>query len=73
MIAEYPTSKWVWNLRADPEVQVRVGKQSFAAHARFISDPELYRAIADLSTQKYAWGEGTIVELIPSELRTENR
>jgi deazaflavin-dependent oxidoreductase (nitroreductase family) len=68
VIAEYPTSKWLQNLRADPKAQVRVAQQSFAAHARFVSpgaDPELHRAIADLSTKKYGWGEGTIVELVP--------
>jgi deazaflavin-dependent oxidoreductase (nitroreductase family) len=73
LIAEYPNSNWVQNLRADPKAQVRVGKQSFTAHARFITEPELHRAIADLSTQKYGWGEGTIVELVPSQPRTENR
>src|SRR5579859_8189849 len=39
LIAEYPTSNWVQNLRADPQAQVRVAGEKFAAHARFI-DPE---------------------------------
>jgi len=66
LIAEYPTSNWVQNLRANPKSQVRVAGRSFAAQARFVTpeaDPELHRAIADLSTKKYGWGEGTIVEL----------
>jgi deazaflavin-dependent oxidoreductase (nitroreductase family) len=67
-IAEYPTSNWLQNLRADPQAQVRVAGQSFAAHARSIAaeaEPKLHRAIADLSTQKYGWGDGTVVELEP--------
>jgi deazaflavin-dependent oxidoreductase (nitroreductase family) len=73
VIAEYPTSSWIQNLRADPNAEVRVGKQSFKAQARIVSDPELHGVIAALSTEKYGWGEGTIVELAPNELRTENR
>jgi len=68
LIAEYPTSNWVQNLRADPQAQLRVAQQSFAAHARFVTpaaDPELHRAVADLSTKKYGWGDGTVVELKP--------
>jgi deazaflavin-dependent oxidoreductase (nitroreductase family) len=67
LIAEYPTSNWVQNLRADSKAQVRVAGSSFTAQARFVDETELelHRAIAALSSQKYGWGEGTIVELIP--------
>ena len=74
LIAEYPTSNWLRNLRADSQARVRVAGKSFAAHARFITseaEPELHRAIADLSNQKYGWGDGTIVELVV-EPRTEH-
>jgi deazaflavin-dependent oxidoreductase (nitroreductase family) len=79
LIAEYPTANWVQNLRADSAVQLRVAGRSFSAHARFVtleSEPELHRTVAGLSRQKYGWGEGTVVELIPEpnpELTTENR
>ncbi|MGA8736598.1 MAG: nitroreductase/quinone reductase family protein [Terriglobales bacterium] len=72
LIAEYPTSHWLQNLRADPQAQMRVAEQSFTAHARFVTaegDPELHRTIAELSRQKYGWGEGTIIELIPDSMR----
>ena len=68
LIAEYATSNWIQNLREHPEAQVRVAKKSFTAQARFLTpeaEPELHRAVADLSSQKYGWGEGTIVELVP--------
>ncbi len=68
LIAEYQTSKWVQNLRLHPDAQVRVGEMNFAVSARFVSpeaEPELHQSVADLSREKYGWGEGTIVELIP--------
>jgi deazaflavin-dependent oxidoreductase (nitroreductase family) len=79
VIAEYATSNWVQNLRADPEAKVRVAGQGFTAHARFVSvegEPELHRAVAGLSSEKYGWGAGTIVELVQTtnrEPRTDNR
>ncbi len=77
LIAEYPTSHWVRNLQAHPEAQVRVAGENFTTQSRIVSndtDAELHRAIADLSRQKYGWGEGTIIELIRQtrEPGTEN-
>ncbi|MGC2197291.1 MAG: nitroreductase/quinone reductase family protein [Terriglobales bacterium] len=66
VIAEYETSHWIQNLRAYPEVQVRLGGQSFPAQARILNsivDASLRRAIQDLSRAKYGWGDGTVVEL----------
>jgi hypothetical protein len=66
VIAEYETSQWVQNLRAHPQAEVRIGTKKFIARSRVISsrtDPELHRAIAKLSRDKYGWGEGLIVEL----------
>jgi deazaflavin-dependent oxidoreductase (nitroreductase family) len=65
VIAEYPTSNWVQNLRTDPQAQVRVAGKGFTAEARFVTDPELHRAVAGLSREKYGRGDGTIVELVP--------
>jgi deazaflavin-dependent oxidoreductase (nitroreductase family) len=70
VIAEHPTSNWVQNLQADPEVQVRVAQENFPAQVRIVSpqiDPDLHRAVQELSRQKYGWGEGLIVELDPRE------
>ena len=72
LIAEYPTSHWLQNLQVHPQAQVRIAGENFAIQARIVSpetESELHRAIADLSRQKYGWGEGTIVELIRTESR----
>lgn len=61
------------NVRAHPDVTVRVGGESFAARARVLdssknsadSDADLRGTIQELSRAKYGWGEGTVVELIP--------
>jgi deazaflavin-dependent oxidoreductase (nitroreductase family) len=68
LIAEYPTSHWAQNLRAHPEAQVRIAGKKFAVRARPVSpdaEPELHRTIADLSREKYGWGDGLVVELEP--------
>jgi hypothetical protein len=69
VIAEYPTSQWLLNLRAHPDVQIRVDDKTFAAHARVVfpdKEPDLHREIQQLSRDKYGWGDGTIVELSPA-------
>jgi deazaflavin-dependent oxidoreductase (nitroreductase family) len=68
VIAEYETSHWVQNLRADPRVQIRVGNEIVAAWARVLSsaaDLETMKMAQELSRRKYGWGEGVVVELIP--------
>jgi deazaflavin-dependent oxidoreductase (nitroreductase family) len=68
LIAEYPNSHWLENLRAHPAAQVRVAGKSFPAHARVLSpetDAQLLAEIQKLSHQKYGWGEGLVVELAP--------
>jgi deazaflavin-dependent oxidoreductase (nitroreductase family) len=68
VIAEHAGSHWVDNLQADSEVQVRIAGKSFAARARIVpaqSEPELNRAVRQLSSNKYGWGEGLVVELVP--------
>jgi deazaflavin-dependent oxidoreductase (nitroreductase family) len=68
VIAEYATSNWVENIRADAAVRVRVGEAEFKAVARVIdatSEPELHARIQQLSENKYGWGDGLVVELAP--------
>jgi deazaflavin-dependent oxidoreductase (nitroreductase family) len=66
VVAEYDTSHWLQNLRAHPEVGVRLGEQRFRARARVLdpdTDTELRHTIQELSREKYGWGDGTVVEL----------
>jgi deazaflavin-dependent oxidoreductase (nitroreductase family) len=68
VIAEYPTSQWVQNLKTDGAVQVRIAGKNYSARARIISaegEPDLNRAIQDLSRKKYGWGDGLVIELEP--------
>jgi deazaflavin-dependent oxidoreductase (nitroreductase family) len=68
IIAEYSTSQWVRNLKANPQAGVRVAGQSFSAVARFLStgtDASLKLAVEQLSREKYKWGDGLVVELTP--------
>jgi deazaflavin-dependent oxidoreductase (nitroreductase family) len=73
VIAEYATSQWVKNLQADPAVQVRVADQRFSAQARIITpetESALHAKIQNLSTEKYGWGDGTVVELVPRDVQS---
>jgi len=66
VMAEYPTSHWVQNIRDDPRVQVQVGADTFNARARILSNEAgLLAVVQDLFKQKYGWGEGLPIELIP--------
>jgi deazaflavin-dependent oxidoreductase (nitroreductase family) len=68
VIAEYKTSNWLQNLQANPRANIRVAGENIGVNARLIdreTKPELHQTIADLSTKKYGWGDGTIVELRP--------
>jgi hypothetical protein len=68
VIAEYPDSNWVENLRADPEVKVRVGGEEFAGCAHVLSkeqDGELVAEVQALSVKKYGWGDGLVAEILP--------
>ncbi len=52
-------SDWVKNLRANPEVTVRIGKYVFAATARIVRDIQEESSIRPLMAAKYqGWEEG---------------
>ncbi len=72
VIAEYPTSHWVQNVKANTQVTVRLGEKRFAASARIVdpdSEPELHGTVQQLSRDKYGWGNGMVVELKPEDGR----
>jgi len=61
-------AQWVRNLRVNPRVRWRVAEVSLSGRARVIdaaAEPVLNEAVQGLSREKYGWGEGLVVELIP--------
>jgi deazaflavin-dependent oxidoreductase (nitroreductase family) len=69
VIAEHrDQANWVQNLRANPQVNIRVAGSSMEATARAMDatvDRTLWRRIQALSEKKYGWGKGLIVEITP--------
>ena len=69
LIAEHrDQANWVQNLRANPQVHIRVAGSSFEATARVMdpnAEPALCRQLQALSEKKYGWGNGLIVEITP--------
>ena len=63
-----PRAQWVRNLQVNSRVHWRVAEVSFSGQARVIdaaAEPGLNEAVQALSREKYGWGEGLVVELIP--------
>jgi len=71
VIAEHGEhANWVRNIRANPQVRVRIGDRQIAARARPVEsgrEPELAAAVKALSDAKYGWSDGLIVEITPEE------
>jgi hypothetical protein len=68
VIAEYPTSKWVGNIRSHSDVKVRVAGEEFPARARVLNqerDRSLQHEVQALSRKKYGWGDGLVIEIEP--------
>jgi deazaflavin-dependent oxidoreductase (nitroreductase family) len=69
LIAEHgDQANWVQNLRANPQVHIRVAGSTFEATARVMdanAERTLWRKIQALSEKKYGWGDGLIVEIAP--------
>jgi deazaflavin-dependent oxidoreductase (nitroreductase family) len=61
-------AQWVRNLQVNPRVRWRVAEVVFSGQARVVdaaAEPVLNEAVQALSREKYGWGEGLVVELIP--------
>ncbi|MEW6208994.1 MAG: nitroreductase family deazaflavin-dependent oxidoreductase [Acidobacteriota bacterium] len=61
-------AQWVKNILANQRVRVRVGKREFEAEARVLDrkrDATKWQTAQRLSREKYGWGEGLPVEIIP--------
>lgn len=65
---QYDRAQWVRNIHANPNVRWRVGNATFTGRARVVgpaTEPELAEVVQSRSREKYGWGEGLIVELMP--------
>ena len=71
MLAEhFHAAQWVKNLVRNPRVRVRVGDRTFDARARPLNparDSEAWQTAQRLAREKYGWGDGLPVELMPDE------
>ena len=69
LIAEHrDRADWVQNLRANPQVRIRVAGSSMEGTARVMdakAERTLRRQIQALSEKKYGWGNGLMVEISP--------
>lgn len=64
-------AQWVKNIARDARVRVRVGGQEFTATARALDrkrDAKTWQTAQQLARDKYGWGEGLPVEIIPDEM-----
>jgi len=62
-------AKWVQNIIADPNVNVRLGNRQFRGVGRLldeVKDGERYSKAQSAAREKYGWGEGLPVEITPS-------
>jgi deazaflavin-dependent oxidoreductase (nitroreductase family) len=69
VIAEHGArAQWVRNLKAYPQVEVRLGQVRFPALARVVdaaTESRLVAAVEQCSREKYGWGDGLVVEIVP--------
>ena len=71
LIAEHGEhANWVRNIRANPQVHMRVGALQLNGTARLVDDerePELALAVKSLSDAKYGWSNGLVAEISPND------
>ncbi|HET9531056.1 MAG TPA: nitroreductase family deazaflavin-dependent oxidoreductase [Blastocatellia bacterium] len=63
-------AQWVKNIKEQPRVSVRLGEREMAATARALDkdrDAKAWRAAQELAREKYGWGDGLPVEIVPDE------
>ena len=61
---------WVRNIEKDSTVRVRLANLRFSATARVLDkelDAPVWQSAQRLSGEKYEWGDGLPVEIVPSQ------
>jgi len=64
----FERTQWVRNIARNPRVRVRLGDREFPATARALEqerDREAWERVQTLAREKYGWGDGLPVEIIP--------
>ena len=70
----FQRAQWVKNILKDPRVHVRLGARRFGATAGVLDevrDREEWQAVQQLAGEKYGWGDGLPVRLVPDDARGE--
>ncbi len=68
-------AQWVRNIMKNPRVHVRVGLRVFDAFARSLDeqgDREAYQNAQQLMRNKYDWGDGLPIEIVPVPVGTSS-
>ena len=63
-------AQWVKNIERNPRVRVRLVEREFEATARVLDpkrDASTWKAAQRLEIEKYGWGDGLPVEIVPDE------
>lgn len=50
-------SSWGKQVKADPDVELRIGEDTYALRALFVEDPELRERITDAFREKYGFAD----------------
>ena len=61
---------WVRNIAKEPRVHVRLGDRGITATARAldpVADREEWQAAQQLARDKYGWGDGLPVRIVPDD------
>jgi deazaflavin-dependent oxidoreductase (nitroreductase family) len=59
-------ANWVRNIRANPDVSIRIKQHQLRAHGRILDaehDRQEWDAVVHLARRKYRWGEGLPVAI----------
>lgn len=62
---KWDKSHWVQNIRANPQVSVRIGETTFEGMGSIPTDEALIAAVKAKMDVKYKWSDGLVVQLCP--------
>jgi deazaflavin-dependent oxidoreductase (nitroreductase family) len=65
---KFHQAQWVKNIKHNRHVRIRLGDRQFDATARVLDrarDGKRWEMVQHLAREKYGWGEGLPVEIVP--------